>query len=129
MDSGACVELARSELVRLNRPLWLFFLVTSTAFADQSDSAKTSQNPKKDRAARIADTARLPADETGTLRADDHGTLIVDEGDERALADQQAIQVLADDHGTLALVAQQPLADRHGTLILEHRGKLPPSPG
>jgi hypothetical protein len=36
---------------------------------------------------------------------------------------------LADDHGTLALVAQQPLADRHGTLIMEHRGKLPPSPG
>ena len=128
MDSAACVELARSELVRLNRPLWLFFLVTSTAFADQNDSARTSQNPKKDRAARIADTARLPADETGTLRADDHGTLIV-EGSERALADQQAIQVLADDHGTLTLVAQQPLADQHGTLILEHRGKLPPSPG
>jgi hypothetical protein len=128
MDSPACVELARSELVRLNRPLWLFFLVTSTAFADQNDSARTSQDPKKDRAARIADTARLPADETGTLRADDHGTLIVGEGGERALADQQALQVLADDHGTLALIAQQPLADRHGTLIWEHRGKLPPSP-
>jgi hypothetical protein len=102
-------------MARLDQSFWLFFLVSSAAFADQNNSVKSKLDPVG--VPRSGDKVRIPADETGVLLADEHGTLIVDERGERALADQESTKVLADEHGTLALITQQPLADRRGSLI------------
>jgi hypothetical protein len=102
---------------RLKRLLWLFLLVTSPVFADQDDSSlRKTHNPLKISAARSSDNATLRADKHGELLAPEHGTLILDERSEIALVDLQGAQVLADEHGTVALSSQQPVADDHGTL-------------